>query len=276
MAVFSRSELLMQRELLTNLTLRELRGKYKRSILGWAWSLLNPLASMLIYTMVFAVILRIKVDPGDPSGLHVFALFLLCGLLPWNFLANSISGGTEALVSNANLIRKVYFPREILVGATVGSFFITLLIEMGVLCAALLLAGNQILPWVLLAALLLVPLAAFSLGLALALSVANVYFRDMRHLVGIAVQVWFYLTPIVYPLTLVPEKSHLAGMTVPTRFLIELNPMTRFSQAFRALLYDLRLPSIGSIAYLVVWSVGSLLAGWWIFKRSEGRLAEEL
>lgn len=276
MAVFSRSELLMQRELLTNLTLRELRGKYKRSILGWAWSLLNPLASMLIYTMVFAVILRINVNPGDPSGLDVFALFLLCGLLPWNFVANSVSGGTEALVSNANLIRKVYFPREILVGATVGSFFITLLIEMGVLCLALLIAGNMILPWLLLAALLLVPLAAFSLGLGLMLSVANVYFRDMRHLVGILLQVWFYLTPIVYPLTLVPEKSHLGGVTVPTRFLIELNPMTRFSQAFRALLYDLRLPSMGSLAYVLAWSVGTLVAGWWIFKRSEGRLAEEL
>jgi len=142
MAGTTTSDLLMQRDLLLNLTLRELRGKYKRSVLGWAWSLLNPLASMIIYTIVFAVILRIKVNPGDPSGLHVFALFLLCGLLPWNFIANAMTGGVEALVSNANLIRKVYFPREILVAATVGSFFITLMIEMSVLCAALLIAGK--------------------------------------------------------------------------------------------------------------------------------------
>jgi ABC-2 type transport system permease protein len=276
MAGTTTSDLLMQRDLLLNLTLRELRGKYKRSVLGWAWSLLNPLASMLIYTMVFAVILRIEVNPGDPSGLDVFALFLLCGLLPWNFVANSVSGGTEALVSNANLIRKVYFPREILVAATVGSFFITLLIELGVLCAALLLAGNMILPWLLLAMLLLIPLAAFAMGIGLALSVANVYFRDMRHLVGIALQVWFYLTPIVYPITLVPEHSHLAGMSVPTRALIDLNPMTRFTDAFRALLYDLHLPSAGTVAYLLVWSFGTLAAGWWVFKRYEGRLAEEL
>jgi ABC-2 type transport system permease protein len=276
MAGTTTSDLLMQRDLLLNLTLRELRGKYKRSVLGWAWSLLNPLASMVIYTIVFAVILRIQVNPGDPSGLDVFALFLLCGLLPWNFIANAMSGGVESLVSNANLIRKVYFPREILVAATVGSFFITLLIELGVLCAALLLAGNMILPWLLLAMLLLIPLAAFAMGIGLALSVANVYFRDMRHLVGIALQVWFYLTPIVYPITLVPEHSHLAGMSVPTRALIDLNPMTRFTDAFRALLYDLHLPSAGTVAYLLVWSFGTLAAGWWVFKRYEGRLAEEL
>jgi ABC-type polysaccharide/polyol phosphate export permease len=276
MAGTTTSDLLMQRDLLLNLTLRELRGKYKRSVLGWAWSLLNPLASMVIYTIVFAVILRIQVNPGDPSGLHLFALFLLCGLLPWNFIANAMSGGVESLVSNANLIRKVYFPREILVAATVGSFFITLLIEMGVLCTALLLAGNMIFPWLLLAILLLIPLAAFAMGIGLALSVANVYFRDMRHLVGIALQVWFYLTPIVYPITLVPERSNLAGMSVPTRALIDLNPMTRFTDAFRALLYDLRLPSAGTVGYLLVWSFGTLVAGWWVFKRYEGRLAEEL
>jgi ABC-type polysaccharide/polyol phosphate export permease len=276
MAESTTSDLLKQRDLLLNLTLRELRGKYKRSVLGWAWSLLNPLASMIIYTIVFAVILRIQVNPGDPSGLHVFALFLLCGLLPWNFIANAMSGGVEALVSNANLIRKVYFPREILVAATVGSFFITLLIEMSVLCTALLIARNMIFPWLFLAVLMLIPLAAFAMGLGLGLAVANVYFRDMRHLVGIALQVWFYLTPIVYPITLVPAKSHLLGMELPTRFLIDLNPMTRFTEAFRSLLYDLRLPPLGSIVYLFVWSFGTLAVGWWIFKRYEGRLAEEL
>ena len=273
---FRPSELTMQRELLANLTLRELRGKYKRSALGWAWSLLNPLASMLVYTIVFAVILKIDVKPGDPSGLDVFALFLLCGLLPWTFLANSMMGGTEALVSNANLIRKVYFPREILVGATVGSFLITFLIEMAVLTVALLIAGNMVLPWLIPALLLIVVLAAFSLGIALMLSVANVYFRDMRHLIGIVMQVWFYLTPIIYPATAVPEEEELLGMNVPVRDLLELNPMTRFAEAFRDLLYDLRWPSAGTIAYVVAWSAASLALGWWIFKRSEGRLAEEL
>ena len=271
-----RSELTMHRELLANLTLRELRGKYKRSALGWAWSLLNPLASMIVYSIVFAVILKVDVEPGDPSGRDVFALFLLCGLLPWTFLANSMSGGTESLVGNANLIRKVWFPRQILVGATVGSVLITFLIEMTVLTVALLVAGSMVLPWLLPAIPLVLLLTAFSLGIALVLSVANVYFRDMRHLIGIVLQVWFYLTPIIYPLELVPKEEEVLGIDVPARDLILLNPMTRFVEAFRDLFYDLRWPTASTIGYCLAWSAGMLAIGWWVFTRAEGRLAEEL
>src|SRR3954451_15687852 len=109
-------------DLLVNLTQRELRSKYKRSVLGWGWSLLNPLASMVIFTVVFAVLLKQKPDVGNPSGLKLFPLFLLCGLLPWNFLANSMNGGMSTLVGNANLVKKVYFPREVLVAANVASW----------------------------------------------------------------------------------------------------------------------------------------------------------
>ncbi|MDQ2648774.1 MAG: ABC transporter permease [Actinomycetota bacterium] len=270
------SELASHRELLKNLTLRELRGKYKRSFLGWGWSLLNPLASMLTYSIVFAVILRIEVLPGDPSGLDVFALWLLCGLLPWTFLANSLTSGTEALVGNSNLIRKVYFPRQILVAASVGSFGITFLIEMLVLSAALLIAGNMILPWLPVVVLLTVILAAFAFGLALILSVANVYFRDARHLIGILLQVWLYLTPVIYPLTLVPEEYEFAGLDVPIRDLIELNPMTRFAGAYRDVLYDLRWPSAYTFGFLVACATVSLVAGSLIFQRGAHRLAEEL
>src|SRR5438270_5469541 len=101
-------DLVASRDLFINLTLRELRGKYKRSALGWAWSLLNPLATMLLFTVIFSFVLQIQVPPGNPSGLHVFALFLLCGLLPWTFLSNGLTGGMECLISNTNLIRKVY------------------------------------------------------------------------------------------------------------------------------------------------------------------------
>src|SRR5438874_10241773 len=108
------SELSESRDLMVNLTLRELRGKYKRSVLGWAWSLLNPLAIMGIFTVVFGVILKIPPYKGNPSGLHNFAFFLLCGFLPFNFLSNCMSGGMGTLVVNANLIKKTYFPREVL------------------------------------------------------------------------------------------------------------------------------------------------------------------
>jgi lipopolysaccharide transport system permease protein len=265
----------MHRELLANLTLRELRGKYKRSALGWAWSLLNPLASMIVYSIVFSTIMGIKPELGDPSGLTSFALWLLCGFLPWAFLANSVTGGAESLVGNANLIRKVWFPRQILVGATVGSFLITFLIELGVLSVALIIAGNFVLPWLVPAVSLVAVLAAFSFGLALLLSVANVYFRDVRHLIGIILQLWFYLTPIVYPLTLDSlQGKRVAGRSATS--LLNLNPMTRFAEAFRDVLYDLRWPSAATIGYLLAWSAGTLAIGWWAFKRAEGRLAEEL
>src|SRR5205814_7417312 len=131
--VSSLADLRGSRELLTNLTLRELRSKYKRSVLGWAWSLLNPLATMVIFTLVFSKLIGVRIPPGDPSGLHVFALFLLCGLLPWNYLSNSVNSGASVLVINGNLIKKVYFPRETLVAATTASWLFSLMIELGVL-----------------------------------------------------------------------------------------------------------------------------------------------
>ena len=123
-------ELRGARDLWVHLTLRELRGKYKRSVLGWAWSLLNPTAMMLIYTLVFRYLLKIEVAPGDPSGLDVFPLFLLCGLLPWNYLTNSMFGGMGGLVGNANLVKKVFFPRQILPLASTGAWGISLAIEL--------------------------------------------------------------------------------------------------------------------------------------------------
>ena len=118
-------EIASRRELFVNLTLRELRGKYKRSILGWAWSLLNPLTTMLLYSFVFGFILEIDPETGDPSGLRNFPLYLLCGLLPYNFLALSLSGGMGSLIGNSNLIKKTYFPREIMVGANTASWLVS-------------------------------------------------------------------------------------------------------------------------------------------------------
>ena len=124
------------------MTLRELRSKYKRSFLGWAWSLVNPLAIMVVYTIVFKYFLRIKVNVGEPSGLNVFALFLLCGLLPWNFFQNSVSSCISSLTGNSALIKKTYFPRDLLPGATVGAALVTHAIEMGLLLVAVVAFGN--------------------------------------------------------------------------------------------------------------------------------------
>jgi ABC-type polysaccharide/polyol phosphate export permease len=265
-------EIVGSRELLWNLTLRELRGKYKRSVLGWTWSLVNPLVTMALFTVVFGVFLRANPDRGNPSGLDVFALWLLCGLLPWNYLATTLSGGTAALVGNSNLIKKVWFPRETLVGAVAGANLVTLLIELAVLTAALTVAGNRTaVLWLPAVAVVTALLVVFVLGLALALSVLNVYFRDTEHFLAILLQVWFYASPIVYPVALV--QDHLPPALLD---LYDANPFARFAAAYRNLLYDLRWPPVTTFALLVGYAAGSLLLGGLVFRRLAGRLAEEL
>lgn len=264
------------RELMANLTLRELRAKYKRSILGWAWSLLNPLATMLIFTLVFGYFLKVQPPRGSPSGIKNFAVFLLCGLLPWNYLTAGVGGSIGNLLGNANLVKKTYFPRDLLVGSLVASCLVSFLIEMGLLGVALLILGNEIFPYLPVALLLILVLTLFATGLGLAFSVLNVYFRDVQHLVNIMFQVWFYLNPIVYPLDLVPQRAVIFGVDLPARAIYELNPMVGFVESFRDLLYDLTLPPTVKIVYLVVVSVVVFFAGLALFNKLEGRLAEEL
>lgn len=267
------------RELTINLTLRELRGKYKRSVIGWSWSLINPLATVLIYSLVFSFFLKVSPDRGSPSGLKVFALFLLCGLLPWNYLSNGIMGGMSALVANANLIKKVYFPREVLVVASLVSWLVSMLIEMGVLAGILLLFGNMVVPWIPVALLLMLLQSIFILGLGLMLSVLNVYFRDVQHFIGIILQIWFYATPIVYPINVVEKAAadrNLEILGVGLASLYRLNPMVGYVEAYRDILYDLRFPPAGDIAYLACWSIATLTVGLLVFNRLSANLAEEL
>jgi lipopolysaccharide transport system permease protein len=259
------------RDLTVNLTLRELRGRYKRSVLGWAWSLVNPLATMAVFTVVFSTFLKITPEPGDPSGLHVFALFLLCGLLPWTFFSNSMVGGMGALVGNAGLISKVWFPRSSLVVATVSAAAFSLLIELGVLLVALLIAGNMILPWLPVLLVILVLQAVFALGVALLLSVCNVYFRDTQHLIGILLQLWFYASPIVYPVSVVRQNVSSAVFRI-----YEFNPMYSFIEAYRDVLYDLRMPPASRFATMAISAAVSMIVGALVFRRLEPRMAEEL
>jgi ABC-2 type transport system permease protein len=264
------------RELTLNLTLRELRGKYKRSVLGWTWSLINPLSTVIIFSIIFSLFLKIDPPTGDPSGLHSFPLFLLCGLLCWNFFATGTMSSMGSLIANSNLIKKVYFPREILVASTVASVLVAFAVEMLVLCVVLLVFGNMVIPWIPMALVLMAIETVFVLGIGLALSVVNVYFRDVEHFVNIGLQALFYSAPIVYPIRYVPTSAQFLGMTIPVRQIYELNPLVKFVNSFRAVLYDLRFPPIGDIAYLVAWSVAMLLLGLWVFSKLERRLAEEL
>ncbi|MEO6654435.1 MAG: ABC transporter permease [Ilumatobacteraceae bacterium] len=269
----SASELIARRELLWNLTLRELRGRYKRSMLGWGWSLLNPIAFMLVYTFAFSVVLSATPAAGDPSGMSSYALWLLCGLLPWGFFNVAVSTAMTGIVGNAALVRKVAFPREHLVISTIAAGLFTLGIELVVLFVAMLVAGNMVLPWIPLVIVTSFLLALLATGFSLALAAANVYFRDMSYLWGILVQAWFFSTPIVYPPDLVVKR--LADHPNIVRIFNDL-PMAVVVRVYRNLLYDLRMPRLIDYGLLTVYGAVALFFGWWLFDKLEGRFAEEL
>jgi ABC-type polysaccharide/polyol phosphate export permease len=265
------TELRRSQNLLWNLTLRELRSKYRRSFLGWAWSMLNPLSNMVIYWFVFGVVFGATAPTGNPSGIQVYALYLLTGILPWGFFALVTNLGLGSLLGNSGLVKKVYFAWETLVFAQVIFSFVQFCIEMTLLCVALLIVGSPIAPWIPIAFLLMLLLAVYAAGFALALSTMAVYFRDLRYLWTIIIQVMFFATPIIYT----PDK--IAGKVPPIlEFILHWNPMAVFVLSFRHLLYSGRAPEWGHIAYLVAASIVAFVGGWTIFVKQSRRLAEEL
>ena len=257
------------RELYLNLTLRELRSKYKRSFLGWTWSMVNPLVTMTVYTVVFSVFLKASLPQAEPSGLHVFALHLMCGLLPWNFFSGAVFGCIGSLVGNANLIKKTFFPRQLIPASAVGAALVTHLIEMGLLVVVLVGFGNwRAIAFVPVALALIVVMTAFGLGVGLLLSCLNVFFRDVEYFTGILFQVWFFATPIVYPLATIHNHT--------VQQVLKLNPMTDMVLAFQSILYAGAWPSLIEVAYAVAAAALALGVGVTVFGRMEGRLAEEL
>lgn len=273
-------EVFAARELLVNLTMREVRGKYSRTLFGQLWSLANPLALMVIYTFVFGFIFKSEPDAGDPSGLDVFALWLLCGLLPWTFFAAVLNVGIGSLVANAGLIQKVYFTRIVLPLSTVASSAYNWLFEMGVLIIALSIVGAFVLPWVPLVLVAMLLLALFAAGLALMLSIANVYFRDTQYFLTIILQIWMYLSPIIYPIRLVEQASQDTGPLFGTPVMLidiyHLNPMEHFIALFRQLMYDNRWPDLSEWLICVCWAVVSITIGLLVFRRNDKKLAEAL
>lgn len=264
-------EVIESRELLWNLTLRELRTKYRRSLLGWSWSMLNPLATVAIYSYVFGHLFRAEAPTGDPSGLKVFALYLLCALLPWNFYMMVTNLGMNSLVANASLVRKVAFPREVLVFSNSLHGLVQFSIEMGLLAIALVIAGSPFLPWIPVVLVQMVLLGMFASGVALALAAGNVYFRDLSYLWQIGSQIWFFATPIVYTPGLIDGR-------VPrwVEVVLEANPMAIFAEGFRASLYDGSFAGWQNLGISALVALVTLYSGWFLFTKLARRFAEEL
>jgi len=249
------------REMLFGIVRRELRGRYRGSLLGFLWTFLNPLLMLLVYTLVFSVVLRASVPQ------YSFSLYLFTGLLPWLFLSGSLLSSTTLVRSNANLIKKIRFPRLVLPIALVATNLANLLLSVPILAAGMLLERVPA-TWTMLYALpLLAVLSVFALGATMLLSALAVPFRDLEHILSIVVTAWFYLTPIVYTLDLVPEAL---------RPWFALNPLAPLIAGFQDCLLYGRAPAWGGLLYACVAAGALLVAGYFTYDRLQRRFAEDL
>jgi ABC-type polysaccharide/polyol phosphate export permease len=257
------------RNLLYLLALKELRTRYKKSVLGWAWSMFNPLSQMIIFSIIFLKVFKAVPPVGDPSGLKNFPLYFLSGVLPFNFFSLTIGASIGNVQGGASLIKKVQFPHEHLVFSIVVAQFVTMMIEVTLLTVAMLLAGNMVLPWLPVLLVILLLLAVFTTGLALVLSAANVFFHDVNYLWGILSQLLFYATPVIYN----PANTDLPRVL---KAVANYGPTGSFITAIHQVMYDLRMPGPVRWLQLIVMSFASLGIGVWVFNRLSPRFAEEM
>jgi ABC-2 type transport system permease protein len=256
-------ELYAYRQLVANLTIRDLKLKYKGSVLGVAWSLVNPLLQMAIYTIVFSLFLRIVTVPN-------YWAFVISGTLVWTFFSSCITGASVAFVRNPGLISKVYFPIESLPISMVLANFINLLIPMALLVVVLLVAGIHLGISLMLLPMILVCQLVMCIGLSLVVASATVFLRDIEHFLVLGVQVLFYLTPILYPL----QVGALPQGAAKYVSILHLNPLAWYLDCYHAVLYFGVWPTSSDFLLMVGFSALCLLAGFFVFVRIRARLPE--
>jgi ABC-2 type transport system permease protein len=263
------------RELLANLVRKDLKVRYKDSVLGFAWSLLNPLLYLVIFTLVFREILRVDIPQ--------FGIFLLSGLLAWNLFAGGVNGGAASIVGNASLVQKVWFPREILPLAAIGGALVHFALQFLVLIAALLVLSHSP-DW---SELVLLPVAiavllVLTAALAIAVAAVNVYLRDTQHLLELGLLAWFWMSAIVYNVELVRDRLGEQA------WLVLLNPIIPIVTAFQRVIYNPPdeaniLPAdvdlgwyLRNLGIVAIGAVVMLFAALWLFGRLEDDFAEEI
>jgi ABC-2 type transport system permease protein len=266
------------REILANLIRKELKVKYAASVLGAVWSLLNPLVYLVVFTFVTRVL---------GNNVPHYPVYLLSGLLAWNLFSAAVSGGSRSVLDNANLVKKVAFPREILPLSAIGVALVDYVLQMAVLVLFMLVSGYGLhVPELALLPLAFAALLAFTTMLTLLLAAMNVRYRDVGHLLNIALLVWFWVTPIVYAGGLVQE--HLAGRDV-LGFLYFLNPVTPVIEGMHRALYGVVAPDASPVLFdvslgwlaavsgaVLLISVALLRVTWSYFFSRSGDFAEEL
>lgn len=249
------------RSLLIELIRKDLRLKYRRSNLGILWSLLNPLLMMLVYTLVFSVIARFPI--------RHYPMLVLPGLLAWNFMASALTQSANVVVFNQNLVKKVYFPHEVLALATVGSNLVNFLISLVVLVPFIAYFRPPLMISVVLLPLLFAFETAFITGLSLLISALNVFFRDVEYLMGILLLMWFFLTPVIYPYSS-PIIPHLV------RQLLVVNPMTWLLDSYQRILYWGQWPTAAFFLGFAGLSLLVFAGGAVLFARLKIHFAEEV
>lgn len=252
-------ELYAYRELLKTNVQKEIRGKYKGSFLGVLWSFLNPLLMVLVYALVFPYIMRMNV----PN----YLVYLITGVIPWNFFTTCITTGCNCVWINGGIIKKVYFPREILPISVVVAGLINFLISCVIILIFTIFGGIGISIQLLWLPLIAIIQSALSLGLLFVLSAINVYVRDIEYLVAFLLNLLFYATPILYTASMFPSK---------VRWILYLNPMSTIVDAYRSIFYYKVMPNLASLALVGILSFIILIIGYIIFRKLEKGFAEEV
>lgn len=252
------------RELLWQITAREVKARYKQSILGYFWVILNPLAQMLVMSFAFSIIMRI---PTNAASNIPYSIFLFVALLPWTLFSNSLGSAAASLVSSGSLITKIYFPRTILVMATIIAKIIDFIFALSVLIVYMIvyqIPVNLNILWV-------IPIfliqQIFTLGLSLFFAAANLLYRDIQYLLSMIILLWMYITPVIYPADLVPEKY---------RFVFQLNPMAVIINAYRQVILGGGIPKYSSILVALIVSLFTLIIGFNYFKSREKIFADNI
>ena len=247
------------RELLKTNVKKEIRGKYKNSFLGVLWSFLNPLLQIAVYAIVFPLILR--------NTQENYVVFLCCGLIPWTFFSTSISRSAFTLVENGNILKKVYFPREILPISVVTSQTVNFLISTIIIIGFVIFGGLGITKNILFYPIVLIVQYLLILAISFVVSSISVYVRDLQHLIGVALQLLFYAAPIVYS----PE-------TIPAEFkwILDINPMTYVINGYRDIFYNQVAPDVSALMILMGISLVLCAIGYMIFNKLQKGFAEQL
>ena len=243
------------RDLIYQLIYRDVTARYKRSVLGVAWTMLNPLGTMIILSVVFS-----RVFPN----IEGYVAYVLSGLLVWNFFAQSTTAGMNSLVWGGDLFRRIYLPRTVFAISAVGTGVVNLVISLVPLLLVMLVVGVKISASFFLVLIPIILLAAFALGVTLLLSSVGVFFPDVVEMYQIAIQAWFYLTPVLYKLDILPEG---------VQFWVRLNPMVYFVDIFRLTTFYGQLFSWKIFGLSAGVAALTLIAGWWVFTQVSEELA---